>query len=798
MLHRSGVPNLIAQPPLPPRPQADSGHRPRLLAAWIALLCCTGTTVAMAADQVGQYPHNSAKERNIGSAELGAVEIQAKGDRDHVEVSKQGAIPSSTPGVVVHLDRKQLAAVNQVTTSEALKYLPSTSIRERYIGDPNAILSGRDFGVNQTARGLVYVDGMLISDFLGNLYSYPPKWGVISPDSIGRIDVLYGPFSALYPGNSMGTTIAIQTRKPTRLEASVQTNYILQKYNDPYGHDLNLTGNQQTLHLGDRMGGFWYTLDAARLHNTGQPTMYAVAKPSSKAGTPVTGLATDTDPYGHTRVIAGQTSINQVDQQQFSLRGGYDINPDLSINATVAHWSNHQDSYGHTFLRDAAGNPVYGGVVSEDGSNYSVSGKNFAPQTSKESDWLYGLGLNANLAGGWQLSSVVSRYDINSNPVRAASTPPPDAEVGGPGSYTDNGGTGWQTFDIKLKSPALGMHRVTAGYHYDQYHISSDRYAVSDWLTAADPVLDKAYRGKTRTQAVYLQDVWALAGGWSLTPGIRYEKWRAFDGALGNGQSLQGYPTREETAVSPKLSLAWAVSSNSLLRLSYGAATRFPTVAELFQGVIANNAIVNNNPDLKPERAHDWDLTGQYFLESGSLRLSLFQSDIRDAIYQQTSLTTPPVYNYQNIDRIRSRGAQLAYNGSNVGIQGLDVDASVTYTHSIILEDRLNPTYEGNTTPTIPRWRAKLVMDYHWTPTLHTSLAIRHSGRQYAGLANNDINPNTYQGRSNYTVADIRAIYALTRHFQLQAGIDNLTDTHYYSYHPFASRTFFAGLKWRM
>ena len=77
-------------------------------------------------------------------------------------------------------------------------------IRERYIGDRNAIVSGRTTGTIESAKTLVYADNILLSNLLGNSFNFPPRWGMVSPAEIDRVDVIYGPFSALYPGNSIG------------------------------------------------------------------------------------------------------------------------------------------------------------------------------------------------------------------------------------------------------------------------------------------------------------------------------------------------------------------------------------------------------------------------------------------------------------------------------------------------------------------------------------------------------------------------------------------------------------------
>jgi iron complex outermembrane receptor protein len=54
-------------------------------------------------------------------------------------------------------------------------------VRKRYIGDYNhAILSSRASGTGNSARSLVYADGILLSNLLGNGVgglSFPPRWG---------------------------------------------------------------------------------------------------------------------------------------------------------------------------------------------------------------------------------------------------------------------------------------------------------------------------------------------------------------------------------------------------------------------------------------------------------------------------------------------------------------------------------------------------------------------------------------------------------------------------------------------
>ena len=89
----------------------------------------------------------------------------------------------------------------------------------------------RASGTGNSARSAVYADGILLSNYLGNGIAngtnYAPRWGLVTPEEIERVDVMYGPFSAAYPGNSAGAVVDYVTRMPTKFEAHVKLGYVV-------------------------------------------------------------------------------------------------------------------------------------------------------------------------------------------------------------------------------------------------------------------------------------------------------------------------------------------------------------------------------------------------------------------------------------------------------------------------------------------------------------------------------------------------------------------------------------------
>ena len=696
----------------------------------------------------------------------------------------------------------QLQNLNVVNTEDALKYMPNMAIRKRFIGDENATISVRGNGTSQTARGLVYADGLLLSNLLGNTHSFPPRWSMVFPEDIAQVDVIYGPFSALYPGNSMGATVAITTKMPTRLEAMAKVQVFSQQFN-LFGVDGHFDGNKSTAAIGNKVGDLSFLLGIDHLSNAGQPFVYASQPRSTQAAgptaIPVAGAYSYTDPNGAPATIFGINAegAEHAMQDQFKFKAAYDITPSLQAGFTFGYWRQQVSNSTQTFLRDANGNPVYAGLVNIGGYQYKLPESFFAPAASESENQLYGLTLKSRNASGWNYSAIASWFDVSKSIARSANS----VLASNPsGVATFGDGSGWKTLDLaadyKPAAVTAGSHWPTIGYHYDNYFLENTTCNLSNWRSNVSSGFNNAFAGKTETQALFAQDAWQLNQLWKLTYGLRYEDWRAYDGVRAVPGASQRYAERSLAYWSPKAALAYKASPDLTLRFSTGRAYRFPTVSELFQGSLTGSTLVNNDPNLKPENDLAKELSAEWAHFNGLLRLSLFEDDVKNTLFSQTSTTVfPNVTSIQNIDRVRSRGVELSYAAEDVMLRGLDLSASVGYTRSIILENSKNPATVGKNFYRIPLWRANLVGSYRIGDQATAMLAGRYSGRQYNTLSNTDVNPDTFGGTSSFLVFDSKLTFRSSRNTELGIGIDNLTNRRYYVYYPYPGRTFYLEAK---
>lgn len=751
-----------------------------------------------------------------------------------------GGLPANLPANSAGYSAKELyEQVNVINTEDIVKYSPDTMTRKRYIGDRNAIIETRTASATASARSLVYADGILLSNLLGNSYAYPPRWNIVSPEEIQRVDFFFGPHSAEYPGNSVGTTVFMTTRMPDKFEGDVKAQAFSENFSQ-YGTRDTFTGSNLNALVGSKAGDLSWLAGFNHLYSHGHPMSFAqvsgtkdpygrtcaVIGVACTGVTPVvTGAVSDTDPSGAARTFIGATSIDTTSQDSFKIKLAYDFTPTLRAQYVLGLWQN--DSYNRiqSYISDAGGNLV-SNTASEfiklNGTNYYL-GSLFSENKWAQEHWMNALTLKSNTRSSWDWEAVASTYKIARDEQRASN---PGGYVG-PGAalarteyfgqLTKNPyGDGWQTLDLKGYwrpggVPGKSEHEVSMGYHFDRYKLDTRSYYTttandSSWQTSNNQLqLSAASTGQTQTQALFVQESWKFKPNWRLIAGGRYELWQASNGSntklttSGTTTALAStsYVDRRENYFSPKLAIEHDFGSAWLLRGSLGKAYRMPTVTELFQALTSGNTIISNNPALKAENDTTTEVTAERDVGEGLLRLSVFQESMRDALYSQTTvvsgITTTAI---QNIDKVRTRGATLAYQKTDVGIRGLDVTGSVTYAKARTLENSANRAYEGKVYPGVPDWRATLVTTYRPDDRVSYALGVRYAGYQAYLPDNTDINQNLYGANSRFLVADVRATYKLDKQLRAAVGIDNLNNEHYYLYHPMPQRTIHAEIKY--
>jgi iron complex outermembrane receptor protein len=710
----------------------------------------------------------------------------ARGESILVIAQKQAETIENAPSTRASVDAARIAeTVNAMSTEDTLKYLPSLIVRKRHIGDNFAPIATRTSGLGSSARSLIYADGALLSALIANNNGNgSPRWSLVAPEEIERIDVLYGPFSAAYSGNSIGTVVSITTRLPDKLEAraSILTN--VQQYS-LYGTDSVLPSWQYSGSLGDRFGPLSLFASATRTTSNGQPISFITAT-SQPAGT--TGGYADRNRTGGAIRVLGAGGIEHHVQDTFKLKAALDLSPSVRAIYVVGLWRDDSQGTVQSYLSPttSATTPFTAGFSS-------------GVYTRDAEHWSHALTVQGDSERiDWQL--VGTLYDYGHDIQRTPTGLLPNAFAGGAGIVQRQDGNGWATLDAKASLHLGEAHVLSGGGHFDRYTLGTTSYLTPDWTSAAQGALSAVSRGKTSTAAVWAQDAWSLTPTMTLTLGARYEWWRAYDGYNLSATAPQPIvqPSRRAHGVSPKASLEWRPAPAWSARLSFGQAYRFPTVGELYQAVTVGTLLTNPNPNLLPERARSEELAVEHRDTHGSIRLSLFNESIANALISQTGMVGAATATFvQNVDLTRARGVELALDRRDV-LPGWDLSGSVTYADATTRRNTGDPSSIGKLLPSVPHWKATAVLSWRPDPKLVLTTAARMSSRNYGTLNNSDTIGNTYQGFDKYVVVDARALVHVTDQFDVAVGVDNIGNDTYFLFHPFPQRSFTLQASWKL
>lgn len=737
--------------------------------------------------QTGQLP-----AKPDTAVKLAGVQITAERPDEVRTTALQRSTLPTTASITA---RKVEETVNLIDTEDAVKYLPSVFLRKRNNGDTQATVGTRVWGTSSSARSLVFADGVPLTALVANNNTLGgPRWGLVSPAEIARIDMMMGPFSAAYAGNSMGAVMEITTRLPQKLEGSINQTQSLQTFS-LYGTDKTYGTRQTTLDIGNRFGKFAFWASGNYQDSHSQPLSY-VTSASFPAGT--TGGYADRNKLGASADVLGAGGMLHTGMSNAKLKLAYDLTPTIRAAYTFGYWKNDANADVEAYTT-ASGQSTYAGQAGFASGFYNLLQKHHAQSFSVRSD----------TRKNWDFELIGTQYSFDTDKQRTPTTASASGtSFASPGRVAVLDGTGWYTLDAKATwRPAGPAHTISFGLHDDHYTLSNTTFSTPDWTTASSysGVFTEG-DGKTRTQAAWAQEAWWVTPALKLTVGGRYENWKGFDGFNVNGTTKVTQPTVTGTKFSPKAVLAWTPNPEWTVTGSLGKAYRFATASELYQLVSTGTTFTSPNPNLKPDNVLASEVRAERRFDRGSVQLSVFQDDVHDAIISQflpLVPNSPTLYSYvSNVDHVRARGAELLLGTSNLPIRGLDLTGTITYVdaRTLALSGRANATAPadaaiGKRLPNIPDWRLAFTSTYRPNDNLTFNLAGRYSSKLYTTLDNADVNYNTYQGFAEWFVMDTRANYRVNRNWSAGVGVDNLLNRKYFLFHPFPQRTFVANLK---
>lgn len=731
--------------------------------------------------------------------------------------------------------------INATTVEDTLRYAPGVLIRKRYMGDPNGTLGIRTSNSFQTAHSMVYGDGMPLHNPLRTTFSGAPRWSMVSPSEIEFSEVLYGPFSAQYSGNSFGGVVNLITKMPEKFEAEFDATGMFQTMHRS-GRNETLSGFKTFVSAGNRFDKFSIWGSYNHFENEGQPqTINAAAQTTpvlNTAAQRATQAALPRATGGQNYQLAtaapaiayGDIGLSQPITDLYKIKMGYDFTEELQGRFTFAY-ENRQDTVDdpNSLLKNADGttnwggatvatraNPNGGGLSANTtyydplfNKNIVVPGSVFGISNTERNAFNYGLSLKGKISTHWKIDTTASYYDAKNHAVSSTLNPNhPQNQY--KGQVVDEK-PWWASYDLKLATDKfLGRDDLSfmGGYQFNHATLGLKTYSSNNYAAGTTSGLLNDNGGTTQTNALFSQMEWRFLPDWSLMAGARYDHWRTSDGHVydytlpaTSNLRIQNYDSRDASRVSPKASIEFSPNAWTF-RYSFSKAYRFPIVEEMFTSQSRLNSQTIAYPGLGPEHGYFHNLMTQYDIPRGYVRANIFFDQVSDEISNTTQVINgQTTTTFLPIDKTEALGVDLTFQQNDFFKLPLDVMVNTTIMDKKITKNARNPVLIGNQWDRIPRLQINGSLTYHIMPVLDGTVGVRYRSDSFQTLTNTDVASQVMGGTDESTFVDLKTVYKLPVYKGLKssisAGIDNVFNVNAFENHPYPQRSYFVNASFK-
>ncbi|WP_443112760.1 TonB-dependent receptor PqqU [Erwinia sp. SLM-02] len=663
---------------------------------------------------------------SVSFAQTSATAAQGQDSTLMVIKHRNGLSELDTPAAVSVVEGDDLRhSTAQVNLSESLGSVPGLQIQNRQNYAQDLQLSVRGFGSRSMygVRGVrIYVDGIpaTMPDGQGQTSN-------IDINSVGKVEVLRGPYSALY-GNASGGVVNIDTTsgsQPTTLEAGT--------YFGSYGTWRNSVKASGATGDGTQAGDVNYTISGSRFTTHGFRDHSGTQKSlgNGKLGVRLDDVSTLTLMFNSVSVDANDpgglseaeykanpkqsprgdqyNTRKSLDQTQIGLRYQRQMSDNDELTLTTWHGERHTTQY-QSIPYATQQNAAYpGGVIVLERKYQGVDTR------WKHDDQLGSMPVS--LIAGLDYETMTERRQ------------------------------GFQNYNLVNNVPQFGEK-------------GDQRRNEKNTMWNLDP---------------YLQTSWQLSSAWTLDAGLRYStvSFDSTDYYITQGNGDDSGSARYHKLL-PMGSINYAVTDAWNLYASAGRGFETPTINELSYRSTSGSE-TGLNLGLKPATSDTFEIGSKTRIGYGLLTAAIFQTNTDNELVVDKSQYGRAVY--KNAGETRRRGLELGFD------QQFAQDWRLKMAWTLLDATYRNETCSasgsctpaGNRLPGIARNMGYASLEYAPESGWHAGADIRYLSRIQADDANDAQAPS-------YAVTSLNTGYRFNWSrwsLDLFGRVDNLFDRQY-------------------
>lgn len=598
----------------------------------ISILLLSNSAFSQIADSTLSF----SRLKKLSLEELMDIEvITASGSRQKI---------SEAPSTMLVITAKQIEERGYLKLEDVLRDLPGTDLIHTYGHAPTFITFRGMYG-DQNNRILFMIDGIEENSIMGGFEMSGPAYSL---HNVERIEIIWGPGSALYGANAYSAVINLITKN---------------------GETMNPAGS--------RTGAFYYQKGYGTFNTSVENVMLGMKKSNLPKGATIDF------------VLSG--SLYKTDGPLFSSRhpqynNSY-INNAWSFNGQVSYTlKNFKTTFGARAFQTSGGvgelavsptnifglpsqgnqNSGYGGIIQSDFNGEKASyGEIFARTAFLHSEFTPKL---PNRKTGSKLT-IIGKVQYRETGISDKSY----VYINFPGTgivsrsifaYDANRIKG----EISVNYIFTEYHTISAGIQYSQDNlergfrgvIPDGKFSIIENIPVTDIYAtfkprDYAIRNNLGTYLQYVLNTNFLRKT-NVTIGGRYDN-----------NSIYG------TTINPRIGIINQPHEKITLKLLYGSAFRAPTNFELHTTIATKIA----NPDLKPEKIQTFEANIIYTpIKVLSVQINLFQNELTDIIIPDVLVAGGYTQN-QNVGTASVKGLETKLNF--IPMESLSAFVNFTY-----------------------------------------------------------------------------------------------------------------------